>query len=338
MQIFHSSVLPVMPLLPPTPPPRPMPPIPGLQNSDVTHTSSPTTTNSFPKRPLPCCEGCLSHAENLKTDEYGRWCEACWTEYYSQPGRVAPPQTQSQTPSSSSSSSSSVQSQPKVISNVSSGRASRPRCLRRRRRVLVTGGWPKLRGREGVIVAVAANQVGRDSLSAQRPRHVEVEVLLNPRPRRPSPWNVSSTQGGDHSKGYHCVKSGCLKKYCECIQAEIACSHNCECVDCQNTGDSSRGLVLESAFRCRNAGRSTSAFLVGPSRYIQNIGEHIMATKNKSGSAQTAAGQRSPTSRTCTYIHTSAPFILHAYTVLMTCMRSQQALHSTSAFGSLWPT
>ncbi|KAL9263170.1 tesmin/TSO1-like CXC 5-like protein [Drosera capensis] len=91
------------------------------------------------------------------------------------------------------------------------------------------------------------NNVDND---AARKEAIEATLERNPNAFRPKIGNSphgprdSKDDAGRHNKGCHCKKSSCLKKYCECFQANIFCSKNCKCIDCKNFEESEERQAL----------------------------------------------------------------------------------------------
>ncbi|EEY66709.1 uncharacterized protein PITG_17260 [Phytophthora infestans T30-4] len=66
---------------------------------------------------------------------------------------------------------------------------------------------------------------------AERERAVAAILDRNPLAFQPKVASGSS----QHLRGCNCRKSGCMKNYCECHQAGVACTSRCACHQCRNT-------------------------------------------------------------------------------------------------------
>ncbi|RVE71440.1 hypothetical protein OJAV_G00051990 [Oryzias javanicus] len=64
---------------------------------------------------------------------------------------------------------------------------------------------------------------------------------------------------GWHGKGCSCRHSGCLKKYCDCYEANIKCTSSCRCVGCCNYDNLGRAAELASTVKVETVCQSLLA-------------------------------------------------------------------------------
>ncbi|GMH86632.1 hypothetical protein TL16_g10609 [Triparma laevis f. inornata] len=65
-------------------------------------------------------------------------------------------------------------------------------------------------------------------------REIREEAIRATKAKNPNAFRQKIANQTNHSTGCRCKKSFCLKKYCECYEANVFCGDKCRCANCAN--------------------------------------------------------------------------------------------------------
>ncbi|CAG9812753.1 unnamed protein product [Phaedon cochleariae] len=116
-----------------------------------------------------------------------------------------------------------------------------------------------------------------NNLDNEEHRNRAIKACLERNPHAFRPKIGKAKESGDsairkHTKGCNCKRSGCLKNYCECYEAKIACSNNCKCISCRNIEDSierKNHMRLMTNEKATNTPTSTDNHLISSKDFAQ---------------------------------------------------------------------
>ena len=135
-------------------------------------------------------------------------------------------------------------------------------------------------GRLCISGCTCTNCSNRSQTDPARMEAMESTISKNPMAFKPRVTEDPSSSAKGHLAGCKCVKSNCLKKYCECFNGGTTCGPRCRCHDCRNRPDPTDALVEQSA-------NNLSVGSVKRTQYSNTAQQinHKVATSSSSSSA-----------------------------------------------------